>query len=137
MSQVYWNLILENYRIAYQTQGDEFHMSVGIVVALLMEERDLSMLNPINENDVLTMYIGNFYDGDRTPTITLELKSENGKPSVFNNHIKFTFRDNFKDGKVYRQIKETVFCSFSEALEVFDELFEKLKAATPSIISIG
>ncbi len=137
MSDGSWKEVLEDYKYAQtQSWGEDF-VWMEKLVSHLFEDRDLSMLYPITSHFRLIVFIGtSFNEKYKKPKIRIELSHD------FREHVKDKYRYKFslitgiEDGELYREVVETVYCSFEKSLEVFDEMFEKLKAAQGTLMVI-
>lgn len=89
------------------------------------------MLYPITSHYRLIAFIGeSFGEKYKKPKISIELSHENREHIKDKFRYKFTLITAHDDGEVFRQYTEKVFCSFEKSLEIFDEIFEKLKTVT-------
>lgn len=89
------------------------------------------MLYPITSHFCLSAFIGKesgeIYD---KPSISINLTHENRPRAIDKYRFKFSLTTGNEDDELFREYVESVYCSFEKSLEVFDEMFEKLKAAS-------
>ena len=137
MSDGSWEQVLADYKFAQTQNWGEDYVWMEKLVSQLITDRDLSTLYPITSHYVLSAFIGaNFYEVYNKPSISIELSHE------IRPHIKDKFRFKFslntgnKDDELFREYVESVYCSFEKSLEVFDEMFEKLKSATNTSLMV-
>ena len=132
MSDGSWKQVLEDYKYAQTQSWGEDYVWMEKLVSHLLENRDLSMLYPITSHfSRLIAFIGTTLNVKyKKPKVKIELNHN------FREHFKDKYRYKFslitrnEDGELFRENVESVFCSFEKSLEVFDEMFEKLKAVT-------
>lgn len=132
MSDGSWKQVLEDYKYAQTQSWGEDHVWMEKLVSHLLENRDLSLLYPITSHfQRLIVFIGtSFNEKYKKPKILIQLNHS------FREHFKDKYRYKFslistvKAEELFRENVESVFCSFEKSLEVFDEMFEKLKAVT-------
>ena len=127
MSDGDWNKVLTDYKRAQKESWGLDLIWMEKLVLHLLSNRDLSIYYPVTSHYVLGLFICKSLDEiyDR-PSISIELSHENREKTKDKFRYKFSVRHSKKDGDIYRQYIESVFCSFEKALEVFDELVEKL-----------
>ena len=130
MSDGSWKQVVEDYKYAQGESWGEDYVWMERLVSHLLENRDLSKFYPVTSHYRLIMFIDDNLGGIyHKPQITIELSHE------VRTHIKDKYRYKFsvtrfnEDGELFREYVESVYCSFEKSLEVFDEIFEKLKAA--------
>lgn len=137
MSDGNWQQVVEDYKFAKtQNWGKDFLWMEKLVLYLL-ENRDLSMLYPITSHYRLITYIGDRFEGiSFLPQISIELNDHIRYPRTPYTIYRFSLNtadyDNF-----FKEYSESVYCSFEKSLGVFDEMFEKLKAATETIPTVS
>ncbi|HMS41549.1 MAG TPA: hypothetical protein PKE69_15055 [Pyrinomonadaceae bacterium] len=137
MSDGSWDKVLEDYKFAQEESWGEDLVWMEKLVLHLLENRDLSMLYPITSHYRLSAFIGkSFEEVYDKPSIRINLTYDNRELTKDKYRFEFSLTTGYKDGDLYRQNKESVFCSFENSLEVFDEIFEKLKAATTTSLTI-
>ncbi len=137
MSDGSWKAVLSDYKFAQEESWGEDYIWMEKLVSHLLTNRDLSMLYPITSHNRLSAFIGkSFGEVYEKPRISIELTHEN------RNHLKDKYRYKFsvtrfnEVGEFFREYVESVFCSFEKSLEVYDEMFEKLKAAQGTLMVI-
>jgi len=95
------------------------------------------MLYPVTSHYRLIMFIGEkFGEKYNKPLMKIQLISEDHVRLKDKFKYDFSTRIRREDNELFRESVETVFCSFEKSLDVFDEMFEKLKAATETNLAI-
>ena len=134
MSDGRWDKVLQDYKFAQEESWGKDLAWMEKLVLHLLENRDLSMLYPITSHYRLSAFIGkNFGEIYHKPFITINLTHEIRERIKDKYRFEFSLTTGYEDGDLYRQNIESVVCSFEKSLEVFDEIFEKLKAVTTSL----
>ena len=130
MSDGSWQQVVEDYKLAQkETWGENFVWMEKLVLHLL-EKRDLSILYPITSHYRLITFIGtNLSEKYGKPKISIELSQRLLDHSKDKFRYKFSLHTGHEDDELFREFVESVYCSFEKSLEVFDQMFEKLKAA--------
>lgn len=137
MSDGSWDEVLKDYRYAQNDGWREIYIWMEKLVLHLLENRDLSMLYPITSHNVLSAFIGKeFSEFYHKPTISIKLTHETRARLEDKYRFKFSLNTGFEDGEIFRGNEESIYCSFENSLEVFDELFRKLKGATTTNLTI-
>ena len=137
MSDGSWDAVLQDYKLAQEEGWREIYIWMEKLVLHLIENRDLSMLYPITSHNVLSAFIGKeFGEVYHKPTISIELTHEHRAHLEDKYRFKFSLNTGYEDGELCRGNKESIYCSFEKSLEVFDEIFEKLKSATTTSLTI-
>lgn len=137
MSDGDWNKVLADYKFAQEEGWREIFIWMEKLVLHLLENRDLSMLYPITSHNILSAFIGKeFSEVYNKPSISIKLTHENRVHLKDKYRFKFSLNTNYEDDELYRENTESIYCSFEKSLEVYDELFEKLKAVTATSLTI-
>lgn len=137
MSDGSWDQVLADYKYVQNESWGEDYVWMEKLVLHLLENRDLSMLYPITSHFRLSAFIGTkFEETYEKPWISIILTHENRPRLRDKSRYKFTLTTGYEDGDIYRSLDESIYCSFEKSLEVFDELFAKLKAATTTSLTI-
>ena len=125
-----WDEILESYKFAQERNWGKQYVWLEKLVSQLLANLDLSILYPITSHYLLILYIGNRFEGiNNLPRLSIELSFEVGE-FIDKSRYKFSLTTGNEGDELFREFVESVYCSFEKSLEVFDEMFEKLKAAT-------
>lgn len=131
MSDGSWKTVLKDYEYAQKEVWGKDLIWMEKLVSHLLSNRDLSMLYPITSHYRLIVFIGKkFGEKYDKPLMIIELTSKNQERLKDKFRYKFSVRIKREENELFREFIETVFCSFEKSLEVFDEMFEKLKAST-------
>lgn len=131
MSDGSWTQVLEDYKFVQTQDWGADYIWMERLVSHLFEHRDLSMLYPITSHFQLSAFIGTkFEEMYEKLAISIVLTHEIRPHLKDTCRYKFTLTTGHKDGEIYRSFDESVYCSFEKSLEVFDEMFTKLEAAT-------
>jgi hypothetical protein len=131
MSDGSWKDVLSDYKYAQKESWGEDYIWMEKLVSHLLANRDLSMLYPITSHYRLITFIGESFDGIYTkPTMSIKLSHENREHLKDKFRFKFSFTTDNEDGDLFRVYVQSVYCSFEKSLEVFDEMFAKLKAVS-------
>jgi len=137
MSDGNWKEVLEDYKYAQTQSWGEDYVWMEKLVSHLLANRDLTMLYPITSHFRLIAFTGKeFGEVYDKPSISINLTHENRPRTIDKYRFKFSLTTGNEDGELFREYVESVFCSFEKSLEVFDEMFEKLKAAQGTLMII-
>jgi hypothetical protein len=97
----------------------------------LISNRDLSGIYPISSHCQLIFVIANSLSDRRgKPIINIQITYDRFLYEKDKFRYEFKLIQRKKDEDIYRENVESVCCSFEKSLEVFDEMFEKLKVLT-------
>ncbi len=129
-----WDEILEGFKNLRESlekpYGKDLIWLENFIRHLILN-RDLSEIYPISSHSKLILVIANSLSDRRgKPVIVIQINSNFFPDEIDKYRYEFQLIQKIKDKDIYRQNVESIFCSFEKTLEVFDELFEKLKGMT-------
>ena len=133
-----WNEILESYRFPQKEYWGKDFIWMEKLINQILANRDLSILYPVTSHHRLIMYIGKSFEGiDVRPQIKIELSYEAREELRDKFRFKLSLVTGREDEDVFKEYVESIYCSLEKSLEVFDELFDNLKAITANNSQIG
>ena len=125
-----WNDILDEYKdlIKHSAKHPLWKRFIWMekLIPHLLSNRDLSELYPVTSHNVLNLSFSKNYHYKPHISINVNRSLRAELRHEYKYEVSLThYRE---DGNIWRRNIESVFCSFEKSLEVFDELYEKLKA---------
>ncbi len=129
-----WEDILNTYKREYDSEKSPWAKELIWMEKLikhLLSNRDLSELYPITSHFNFLLKIGKSLKDCRGKNAVIKIRLNTDNTTNEDEYrYEFQLIERFNETEIFRKKTETVLCSFEKSLDIFDEMYEKLKSVS-------